>query len=80
MSIIKLILLIILIVPFLYITGIVVSNVDILGSISVGTYIIELNQVSEFGRSLASLTEEVMHREIDFVLFLASKVNSGSLR
>ena len=80
MSIIKLILLIILIVPFLYITGIVVSNVDILGPISVGTYIIELNQVSEFGRSLASLTEEVMHREIDFVLFLASKVNSGSLR
>ena len=80
MSIIKLIFLIILIVPFLYITGIVVSNVDILGSISVGTYIIELNQVSEFGRSLASLTEEVMHREIDFVLFLASKVNSGSLR
>ena len=80
MSIIKLILLIILIVPFLYITGIVVSNVDILGPISVGTYIIELNQVSEFGRSLSSLTKEVMHREIDFVLFLASKVNSGSLR
>ena len=80
MSIIKLILLIILIVPFLYITGIVVSNVDILGPISVGTYIIELNQVSEFGRSLSSLTEVVMHREIDFILFLASKADSGSLR
>ena len=80
MSIIKLILVIILAIPFLYITGIVVSSADALGPILVGTFVIELTQVSDFGRSLTSVTEALMHKEIDFVLSLAFKANSGSLR
>ena len=80
MSIIKLILVIILAVPFLYVTGIVVSSADMLGPISVGTFVLEPNQVTDFGRSLTSATEVLMHREIDFVLSLASKTSSGSLR
>ena len=80
MSIIKLILVIILAVPFLYVTGIVVSSADMLGPISVGTFVLEPNQVSDLGRSLTSATEALLHREIDFVLSLASKANSGSLR
>ena len=80
MSIIKLILVIILAVPFLYVTGIVASSADILGPISVGTFVLEPNQVSDFGRNLTSATEGFLHKEIDFVLSLAPKVNSGSLR
>jgi len=79
-SIIKLILVIILAIPFLCVTGIVVSSADVLGPILVGTFVIEPNQVSDFGRSLTSATEALMHKEIDFVLSLTSKVNSGSLR
>ena len=80
MSIIKLIFVIILAVPFLYVTGIVVSSSDVLGPVSVGTFVLEPNQVSGFGRGLTSATEALLHREIDFVLSLASKANSGSLR
>jgi len=77
--IINLVLIIILSIPFLYVLGIVASDADMLGPISVGTYIIELNQVSDLGRSLASKTEKLMHKEIDFVLLLASKTNFRGL-
>jgi hypothetical protein len=67
MRILRIILLVLLIMPFLFVVGTIASSADQLGTVSIGSYNLQPQKIAEFGNGLISATEEVVAMEIGLV-------------
>ena len=67
MKILRIILLVLLIMPFLFVVGTIASSADQLRTVSIGSYNLQPQKIAEFGNGLVSATEEVVAMEIGLV-------------
>jgi hypothetical protein len=67
MKILRIILLVLLIMPFLFVVGTIASSADQLRTVSIGSYSLQPQKIAEFGNGLVSATEEVVAIEIGLV-------------
>jgi len=65
MKIVKLIIIILLLMPFLFTIGTIASSAETIGPVSVGNYNIQTKNIAIFGKGLKSATEGIVMLEID---------------
>jgi hypothetical protein len=64
---IKLTLILLLIMPFLFVMGTIASSAETIGPFLVGNYNINVRDIAVFGKNLKRATEDIVMMEIDIV-------------
>ena len=65
MKTIKIIFMLLLIMPFLFVAGTIASSAAAIGPVSVGSYYIPIDNIASIGKSLKSAAEGIVLMEID---------------
>ncbi len=65
MKIVKLIIIILFLMPFIFTIGTIASSAEVLGSVASGNHNIQIKNIAIFGESLKSVTEDIVMMEID---------------
>ncbi|TRZ53952.1 MAG: hypothetical protein D4S01_00365 [Dehalococcoidia bacterium] len=71
MKIVKLIIIILFLMPFLFTIGTIASSAEVLGSVASGNHNIQIKNIVIFGESLKSATKDIVMMEIDIAKNIA---------
>jgi hypothetical protein len=77
MKIVKLIFLLLLIMPFLFVAGTITSSAEVLGPVSVGSYNLQTQDIAAFGDRLKSATEEIVMLELDIARHIIAYIKDA---
>ncbi|GEM_PF-922677 len=65
MKTVRLIIIVLFLMPFLFTIGTIASSAETIGPASVGNYYIQVKNIADFGKALKSATEGIVMLEID---------------